>query len=91
MNANLRAVSAGSTSDARLDRLTPAERSVFVLRVAFSHGYREIAETLGLTETACRQLHRHAERRLATHGRIEEAGTGAQRDPACPVCPAQAA
>ena len=76
MNTNMREVTTGPVADARLDGLTPAERAVFVLREAFSYGYREIAETLGLTETACRQLHRRARRRTAAHGGHD--GTGAR-------------
>ncbi|MEV7013749.1 sigma factor-like helix-turn-helix DNA-binding protein [Streptosporangium sp. NPDC051022] len=84
MSANLRAVTTGSTTDstadARLDGLTPAERQVFVLREAFSYGYREIAETMGLTETACRQLHRRAQQRTAARRRNEEPGAGLGHD-----------
>jgi RNA polymerase sigma-70 factor (TIGR02957 family) len=43
-----------------LERLTPAERAVFVLREAFAYSHREIAETVGLSESNCRQLHRRA-------------------------------
>jgi RNA polymerase sigma factor (sigma-70 family) len=48
-----------------LERLTPSERAVFVLREAFGHGYREIAQILELSEVNCRQLDRRARRRLA--------------------------
>jgi len=47
-----------------LERLTPTERAVFVLREAFGYSHREIAETLGLSETNCRQLYGRARRRL---------------------------
>jgi RNA polymerase sigma-70 factor (TIGR02957 family) len=47
-----------------LERLTPAERAVFVLREAFGYGYRDIAAVLGLSEANCRQLHRRARQRL---------------------------
>ncbi|OLF10390.1 RNA polymerase sigma-70 factor [Actinophytocola xanthii] len=47
-----------------LERLTPSERAVFVLREAFGYGYREIAETVDLTEPNCRQLYRRASQRL---------------------------
>jgi RNA polymerase sigma-70 factor (TIGR02957 family) len=43
-----------------LERLTPAERAVFVLREAFGYDHREIAEILELSEANCRQLHRRA-------------------------------
>jgi RNA polymerase sigma-70 factor (TIGR02957 family) len=48
-----------------LERLTPAERAVCVLRDAFSYPYGEIAAVVGLGEAYCRQLHRRARARLA--------------------------
>lgn len=47
-----------------LERLTPTERAVFVLREAFAYSHREIAEILERSEANCRQLHRRATRRL---------------------------
>jgi RNA polymerase sigma-70 factor (TIGR02957 family) len=47
-----------------LERLTPAERAVFVLREAFGYGYRDIAAILCLSEANCRQLHRRVRQRL---------------------------
>ncbi|MER7377004.1 RNA polymerase sigma-70 factor [Streptomyces lanatus] len=47
-----------------LERLTPTERAVYVLREAFAYGHREIAEALELTEANCRQLYRRAVRRV---------------------------
>ena len=47
-----------------LERLTPTERAVYVLREAFAYGHREIAGTLELTEANCRQLYRRAVRRV---------------------------
>lgn len=42
-----------------LERLTPMERAVFLLREVFDYEYSEIAETLGQSEPNCRQiLHR---------------------------------
>lgn len=42
-----------------LERLSPAERAVYVLRVAFSHSHAEIAAILDITESASQQhLHR---------------------------------
>ncbi|WP_204013649.1 RNA polymerase sigma factor SigJ [Virgisporangium aurantiacum] len=49
-----------------LERLTPPERAVFVLREAFGHSHREIAEILDLTEPHVRQLYRRAQQHLAT-------------------------
>ncbi|MFI7502329.1 RNA polymerase sigma-70 factor [Streptomyces sp. NPDC049687] len=55
-----------------LERLTPTERAVYVLREAFAYGHREIAEALDLSEANCRQLYRRAEKRLAlAEGRFE--------------------
>jgi len=48
-----------------LERLTPAERAVFVLRAAFGYGHREIAEVMDLSEANCRQLYRRATHHLA--------------------------
>jgi Sigma-70, region 4 len=48
-----------------LERLTPAERAVFVLREAFGYSHRDIAAILDLSEANCRQLHRRARQRLA--------------------------
>jgi RNA polymerase sigma-70 factor (ECF subfamily) len=39
-----------------LERLTPLERAVFVLREVFGFGFPEIASTVGRSEAACRQL-----------------------------------
>jgi RNA polymerase sigma factor (sigma-70 family) len=47
-----------------LERLTPPERAVFVLREAFGYSYGQIAEVLGRSEPGCRQLHRRAAQRL---------------------------
>ncbi|NEB78567.1 RNA polymerase sigma factor SigJ [Streptomyces sp. SID14478] len=48
-----------------LERLTPTERAVYVLREAFAYGYREIADVLDLGEANCRQLYRRSQARLA--------------------------
>ncbi|MFI7443728.1 RNA polymerase sigma-70 factor [Nonomuraea indica] len=47
-----------------LERLTPAERGVFVLREAFGYGHREIAEVLDITEAGSQQLYRRARAHL---------------------------
>ncbi|MEV4188761.1 sigma factor-like helix-turn-helix DNA-binding protein, partial [Streptosporangium canum] len=57
-----------------LERLTPAERAVFVLREAFSYGYREIAEVLDLSEANRRQLHLRARRRVGERPRFDAPG-----------------
>ncbi|MFJ9339276.1 RNA polymerase sigma-70 factor [Streptomyces sp. NPDC101733] len=48
-----------------LERLTPVERAVYVLREAFAYGHREIADLLDLTEPNCRRLYRRAVARVA--------------------------
>jgi len=48
-----------------LERLTPTERAVYVLREAFAYGHREIADVLELSEANCRQLYRRAVQRVA--------------------------
>jgi RNA polymerase sigma-70 factor (TIGR02957 family) len=48
-----------------LERLNPKERAVFVLREAFGHEHREIAEILGISAAGSRQLHHRARRRVA--------------------------
>jgi RNA polymerase sigma-70 factor (ECF subfamily) len=43
-----------------LERLTPMERAVFLLREVFEYEYTEIAKVLGQTEANCRQILRRA-------------------------------
>ncbi|WP_448316058.1 RNA polymerase sigma-70 factor [Streptomyces sp. CO7] len=47
-----------------LERLSPLERSVFVLREVFAFGFGEIAEAVGRSEAACRQLLVRARRHM---------------------------
>jgi RNA polymerase sigma-70 factor (TIGR02957 family) len=47
-----------------LESLAPAERAVFLLREVFGYGYDEIAEAVGKTEAACRQIFTRARRRI---------------------------
>ncbi|MCO6005550.1 RNA polymerase sigma factor SigJ [Actinoallomurus purpureus] len=47
-----------------LERLTPAERAVFVLREAFGYAYENIAAIVTTSEANCRQLHSRARRRI---------------------------
>jgi RNA polymerase sigma-70 factor (ECF subfamily) len=51
---------------ALLERLTPAERAAFVLREAFGHSPREVAELIGTSEANARQLHARARRHVDT-------------------------
>jgi RNA polymerase sigma-70 factor (ECF subfamily) len=78
-----------------LERLTPSERAVFVLREVFGFGFAEIASAVGSSEAACRQLavraRRHVDagrprfhadrrcRRPAVHGRRRQ-GPGAGQE-----------
>ena len=63
-----------------LDRLSPAERAVFVLREAFGLPYAEIAAVLERTEDSCRQLLSRARRRTAEGRRSAADPTGAPAD-----------
>lgn len=43
-----------------MERLTPTERAVFVLREAFSYNYKDIVEVLEKTEANCRKIYSRA-------------------------------
>lgn len=62
-----------------LERLTPLERAVFLLRDGFDCAYREIGETLGRSAAAMRQAYQRA-RRVLREGRdgVSEATVGAE-------------
>src|SRR5580693_3643422 len=47
-----------------LERLTPMERAVFLLREVFEYEYEEIANVLGQSETNCRQILRRAKQHV---------------------------
>ena len=47
-----------------LERLTPEQRAVFLLREVFDYGYDTIAEIVGKSEAACRQLAVRARRQI---------------------------
>ena len=47
-----------------LERLSPLERAVFVLREVFGFDYAEVASTVGRSEAACRQLVVRARRHM---------------------------
>ncbi|MGO4757452.1 sigma factor-like helix-turn-helix DNA-binding protein, partial [Streptomyces sp. 2MCAF27] len=51
-----------------MERLSPLERAVYILREAFSYGHAEIAEILDITESASQQ-HLHRARRRITAAR----------------------
>ncbi|OIV35633.1 RNA polymerase subunit sigma-70 [Mangrovactinospora gilvigrisea] len=48
-----------------LERLTPKERVVYVLREAFGYPHREIAEMIGIGEANCQQVYRRARLHVA--------------------------
>jgi RNA polymerase sigma-70 factor, ECF subfamily len=47
-----------------LERLTPLERAVFVLREVFGFGFPEVGSAVGRSEAACRQLAARARRHM---------------------------
>lgn len=49
---------------AMLERLSPIERAVFLLKDIFGYSHREIAEILAISEANCRQILRRARRHL---------------------------
>ena len=49
-----------------LERLSPLERAVFVLRDVFGFGFPEVASAVGRSEAACRQLASRARRHMDT-------------------------
>ena len=52
---------------ALLERLTPAERAVFLLREVFDYKYDEIAEMLDKSQTACRKLFSRAKEYISAN------------------------
>ncbi|WP_431677888.1 RNA polymerase sigma-70 factor [Kitasatospora sp. KL5] len=48
-----------------LERLSPNERAVYVLREAFDYPHREIAEILGISEAASQQIYHRAKKHVA--------------------------
>jgi RNA polymerase sigma-70 factor (ECF subfamily) len=48
-----------------LERLTPVERAVFLLREVFEYKYSEIAAVLGQSEVNCRQILRRARQHVS--------------------------
>jgi len=47
-----------------LERLSPEARAAFLMREVFDADYEDVAQTLGKTEAACRQLVRRAKQQL---------------------------
>ncbi|MFF2008256.1 RNA polymerase sigma-70 factor [Streptomyces sp. NPDC058195] len=61
-----------------LERLSPLERAVFLLREVFAFGFDEVAEAVGRSEAACRQLLVRARRHMAA-GRPRFAADSGER------------
>jgi RNA polymerase sigma-70 factor (ECF subfamily) len=63
-----------------LERLSPNERAVYVLREAFEYPHREIAEILDVTEAASQQTYHRAKQHIADgKARTEVDATAARR------------
>ncbi|MEU7379707.1 MULTISPECIES: RNA polymerase sigma factor SigJ [unclassified Streptomyces] len=63
-----------------LERLTPSERAVYVLREAFGYPHREIAQILDITEAAGQQILHRAKKHIADgRARAEIDGAAARR------------
>ncbi|MNO21682.1 ECF RNA polymerase sigma factor SigJ [compost metagenome] len=66
-----------------LERLSPTERAVFVLREAFQYEYDAIAEMVGKSESNCRQIFSRAKRTIQAgqlSAAASERGNGASRE-----------
>ncbi len=61
-----------------LERLTPIERAVFLLREVFEYGYSEIGAVLGQSEVNCRQILRRARQHVSAVRPRFEASTEKQ-------------
>jgi RNA polymerase sigma-70 factor (ECF subfamily) len=65
---------------ALMERLSPNERAVYVLREAFGYAHGEIAEILDLSEANCQQLYRRAKQHLSSgRPRVDVDRTAARR------------
>jgi RNA polymerase sigma-70 factor, ECF subfamily len=62
-----------------LERLTPAERAVFLLHDVFGYGYDEVAEIVGRSEGNCRQIALRARRHVEA-GKPRFEATSRERD-----------
>ncbi|MFC8799035.1 RNA polymerase sigma factor SigJ [Promicromonospora sp. NPDC057138] len=62
-----------------MERLTPNERAVYVLREAFAFSHAEIAEMLDLTEVGSQQILHRAKQHLATERRRADVDLAAAR------------
>ena len=62
-----------------LQRLTPAERAVLLLREVFDFDYKEIAALVGRSEAACRKILERARRHVAEEKRLFSASPDEHR------------
>lgn len=62
-----------------LERLTPTQRAVYVLREAFDYSYREIEALVGKSDAACRQIFTRARAALGEPGHQADSGVTVQR------------
>ncbi|MEU8269609.1 RNA polymerase sigma-70 factor [Sphaerisporangium sp. NPDC049002] len=62
-----------------LERLSPLERAIFVLREVFDFGFPDVASAVGRSEAACRQLAVRARRHMVA-GRPRFEADGKERD-----------
>ncbi|CAM00740.1 RNA polymerase ECF family sigma subunit [Saccharopolyspora erythraea NRRL 2338] len=62
-----------------MEKLTPVERAVFVLREAFGYRHREIAEILDITESNSQQVLRRAQAHLRERPRFDASGDQRRR------------
>lgn len=63
-----------------LEKLSPEERTVFVLRESFAMDYAEIAEILGKNEVACRKLLSRARQKVGAFGEVKSSKVPAVSD-----------
>jgi RNA polymerase sigma-70 factor (TIGR02957 family) len=62
-----------------LERLSPVERAVFLLREVFGYSYTEVGAIVGKSETTCRQVFRRARQHIH-NDQARYAASTAQRD-----------
>jgi RNA polymerase sigma-70 factor (TIGR02957 family) len=63
-----------------MERLTPSERAVYVLREAFGYPHGDIAQILDLTEANCQQVYHRAKQHVATgRARMETDAAAARK------------
>ena len=62
-----------------LQRLTPAERAVLLLREVFDFDYKEIAALVGKSEAACRKLLERARQHVTEGKRLFSASPAEHR------------